>query len=328
MDARKRLILSIIVMFAVYWIGIVGFVWIDGVTIWEALHFTSISLTTVGYGEPDWISFSGQVWSLFVNTFGISTLLIAFASLQAVVIGGELRTIVGRRKLESKIRHLDQHVVICGYGRMGSLVYNELVAEGISCCVIDTNRQRLADLEKRGGLYILGTAESEDTLLEAGILRARTLVACLPDDAANVFVTLTARTMQKGLMIVARAEQPGSIGTLHAAGANRVISPQQIGAARMANIITHPNIVDFFEVAARGVELEMDEYLVKAGSRLEGKTLKDSAFRQLADAIVVAIKRADGAALYNPSADVQLRARDTLIIIGKAGVSLRLGQLA
>jgi voltage-gated potassium channel len=324
MDARLRLIISVLILVLVYVVGVLGFVWIDDASAWEALHFTSISLTTVGYGEPEWITFGGRVWSVFVITFGISAVLIASASLQAVVIGGDLRAIVGRRKLETKIRKLHQHTIICGYGRMGAMVHEELSRAGIETCVIDSDHDCLVELEEKGGLFVQGQAEDENILIDAGIMRAKTLVACLSQDAVNVFVTLTARSMQRGLQIVARAEQPTSITKLRAAGADRVISPQQIGAIRMVNIIRHPHIVDFFEVAERGVDLEMDEYVVSQTSDLVGKTLKDSDFRKLADAIVVAIKRSDGSAIYNPEANVELRSGDTMILIGRAGVSDRI----
>jgi voltage-gated potassium channel len=218
-------------------------------------------------------------------------------------------------------------VIVCGYGRMGQLVADQLQADDRGVVIIDNNPDRLAAMEEAGLPAVGGDAAEEATLLEAGIARARCLVATLPRDSDNVFVVLTAKGLRQDLFIIARAESTTTEGKLLRAGADRVVCPQVIGAHRISSLITRPSVVDFVDVAAQGVELEIDEYKVGDDSPLAGKSLRDSALRQKVDAIVVAITRADGRTIFSPSADEVVHTGDTLILIGRLHTSGRLSQL-
>ncbi len=164
-------------------------------------------------------------------------------------------------------------------------------------------------------------------MLEAGITRAKTLVATLPRDSDNVYVALTARGLREDLFVIARAESTATEGKLLRAGADRVVCPQVIGAYRISSLVTRPNVVDFVDVAAKGIEFEIDEYCIGADSVLVGKSLRDSTLRQKVDAIVVAIKRVDGQTAFNPSPEEVVQVGDTLILIGRLNTSSRLAQL-
>jgi voltage-gated potassium channel len=324
MTARRKLVTSLFVVVTVFWVGVFGYMILEKASLGEAIYLTANILSTVGLREPEWVHEPARAWTIVIMTIGIGAVLTAFASLQAMVIGGEVRRVFGRRKLQNRINQLRGHIVICGHGRMGSLVATELHQKNIPIVVVDNDAQQTAGLDDAGVLYVLGPAEEEETLLQAGILHARGIVTCLKEDAHNVFVTLTARSLRSDLVIVARAEQPASQSKLLRAGANRVICPQVIGATRITGVLTRPNVVDFVEVTARGVELEMDEHTIAADSPLHGKRLRDSGLRQAVDAMVVAIRRGDGTTIYNPSPDVELLEKDTLILIGRAGASTRL----
>jgi voltage-gated potassium channel len=229
--------------------------------------------------------------------------------------------------LESRIKTLDNHVIVCGFGRMGQMVVQHLRDTKVQVVVIEVDNVRTRKLDEMGLLYLVGDATDEDVLHRAGIERARALVAVLPGDADNVFVTLTARELRSDLHIVARAEQFTAMPKLRRAGATRVISPQAIGAERIANIITRPHVVDFVEVAAKGVDLELDEFVVGQDSPLAGKSLRDADIRKAADVMVVAIKRADGSTRFSPGADVIIQPQDTLIMIGPSGASGKLEEM-
>ena len=179
-------------------------------------------------------------------------------------------------------------------------------------------------LQRKGLPYILGDATEEDVLRQAGLEGAGSLVASLPHDTDNVFITLSVRSIRPKMTIVARAEHPATEAKLLRAGASRVICAQAMGAIRIANVITRPNIVDFVEVANKGVGLEMHEYDVRPESRINGMQLRDTLLRQTTGATLVAIKRADGETLFNPEPDTELKTGDTLILVGPAGVSGRL----
>jgi len=284
------------------------------------------TISTVGYGEIPKRTWSMELWSIVIIMFGVTTAAMAISSMTGLIVEGEIGRLIGSRKLESRIKKLNNQVIVCGFGRMGELLVKRLIERNIPVVVIEQDHKRLQDVEELGQLYIAGDATEETALEKAGIQQARSLVAALTSDADNVFVTLTARQMNAELFIVARAEQFSAESKLKRAGANRVMSPQTIGAQRIANILTRPHIVDFVDVAAKGVELEMDEFVVTEDSWLAGKSLRESNIRHVAEVMVIAIVHADGSHCFNPGADELVRPNDTLITIGSAGATSRLAK--
>jgi voltage-gated potassium channel len=326
-NARQTLILSLLVLVAVFLAGTVGYMALSGASAGDAAFMTLITLSTVGYGEAVPLDQAGRIWTAAVIVFGIAVVSVAFTSLVTLFVGGEIRAVLGRRRVQSRIDQLSGHVILCGFGRMGAMAAGKLKTRGTEVVVVESRKRALPELEAAGVLHVIGDATEEVTLQAAGLARATSLVSTLPTDADNVFVTLTARGLRPELHIVARAEQPSTEVKLRRAGADRVICPQVIGATRVADILTRPNVVDFFEVAARGVELEMDEYRVESGSVLQGRTLRDAALRQQTGAMVVAIKRADGTSVLQPGPEEVIQQGDLLILIGRAGTSGRLDEL-
>lgn len=327
MSGRLRLILSLLGLLAVLAIGTAGYVLLAGASLTEAAYMTVITVSTVGYGEVIPLNEAGRAWTAVVIVFGIGVVSVAFSSLITLFLGGEIRAVLGRHRVQVKIEHLEGHVVVCGFGRMGALAAQRLRGSGTQVVVVERHKAARSDLESVGLLYVIGDATEEETLRAAGLMRAGTLIAVLTGDAENVFVTLTARGMRPDLQIVARAEQPSTEVKLRRAGANRVICPQVIGAARIFNTVTRPNVVDFFDVAAEGVELEMHEYRVGARSPLRSTCLRDSELRQRVGAMVVAIKRPDGTSVFHPDPDLVIREGDLLILIGRAGTATRMEAL-
>jgi voltage-gated potassium channel len=317
MDARKRLSLSILVLILVLLIGAAGFHAL-GLGLLDALYMSVVFLTTTGARDVSRMGNRAEIWSILVIVFGATAAAVAFSNLLAVVAGGELRKIIGRRKLETKIQNMRNHHIICGYGRMGSLVCEELKARGVHFVVVDNDESKTTLLEEQGLLYILGDATEEQILTQAGIHKARGLVSVVGTDADNVYVTLTARGLNSELQIVALARGKGTETKLLRAGANRVESPHKIGALRMTNLLLRPAIVDFADVATRGVEFEIKEIEIPPDSPLAGKHLKESRLRERENVMVVAIKRKDGATLFSPNAETELKPGDTLITIGQS----------
>ena len=229
--------------------------------------------------------------------------------------------------MQQKIDQLRDHVILCGFGRMGTITARMLTEKGADVVVVEFNESVRAELDAAGMLYVLGDATEEETLIAVGLQRARALVSALAGDADNVYVTLTARGLSPTLHIVSRAEQPTTEAKLRRAGADRVICPQVIGATRVADILMRPHVVDFFEVAARGVDLELDEYTIGSDSVLKDVKLRDSGLRQKTGAMVVVVKRSDGTSVFQPGPDEVLREGDQLILVGRAGTSARLDSL-
>jgi voltage-gated potassium channel len=286
-----------------------------------------VTLTTVGYGDVVPQGGLGRIWTALMILLGVSTAAICLSFLQAFVVSGDLRRLMGRRKLLNKIGQLGGHIIVCGYGRMGRLIANSLRERGQTVVVVESNPQGTSAMEEQGLLYVLGDATEEQTLRQAGIMQAKGLVAVLPNDAENVYVTLTSRDLRPNLKIIARAQEPGSEHQLRRAGANRVVSPQATGARMICNMIVRPHVVDFFEVAAKGVDLEMDEVVINEDSPICGQNLREANLRQVAGVMVVAIKRPDQTAVFSPGAEEVIRCGDTLILIGPAGSSAKLGSM-
>jgi voltage-gated potassium channel len=224
---------------------------------------------------------------------------------------------LGKRKLIKHIKRLKNHYIICGFGRIGEIIARQLKGRGLSLVVIDKNPEQISRLEESGYYFITGDATRDEVLLEAGIERAKGLVAVVASDADNVYIVLTARSLNPNLFIVARGEEPGAEQKLVRAGANKVESPYHMGGQKMAHTILHPTVVTFMELAMKeGVDWSMEEIAVGQTSPLLGVPLKDSGIRQKLDLILVAIKRASGEMLFNPSHDTPILAGDTLIALG------------
>ena len=230
--------------------------------------------------------------------------------------------------MQKRINMLKNHIIVCGYSQMSKIMVSQLIKQKRSdLVVIEVDQDKIAELEKEGMLFVKGDASEESTLIESGITRASTLVALLPTDSENVFVSLTARELNPDLFIITRAKSVTTEAKLIRAGANRVVCPQIIGAHRVSQLITKPGVVDFVDVAATGVEFEISEYHVTSESSLSGKTLMESGLRQKADAMVVAIHKSEGGTVFNPKADVVVQEGDTLILIGRLHTSDRMAEL-
>jgi voltage-gated potassium channel len=298
-------------------IGSLGFVWLEGWDFFDALYMTVTTLSTVGYGEVHPLTHIGRLYNMVLILSGMGVMLYIVGSLARVLIEGEIRSALGKRKLIKHIRRLKNHYIICGFGRIGEIIARHLKERGMSMVVVDKESELSTRLEELGYYFIAGDATRDEVLLEAGIERAKGLVAVVSSDADNVYIVLTARSLNPQLFIVARGEEPGSEQKLLRAGANKVESPYHMGGQKMANIILHPTVVTFMELAMKeGVEWSMEEIAVGQTSALLGVPLSDSGIRQKLDLILVAIKRADGEMLFNPSHDTTILAGDTLIALG------------
>ena len=324
MTSRKRLAVSLVILSSVFWIGVIGYMVIGGLagadaSLLDAVYMVAITLSTVGLTEVFPRTPAVQVWTVVIVFFGVTSAAVAIGSLTGLIVEGEIGRLIGSRKLESRIKHLNNHVIICGFGRMGKLLVQRLIERGVPLVVVERDPQKCRRIEQLGQLYLVGDATEEDTLHRAGIGRAKHLVALLTSDGDNVFVTLTARQMRPELHIVARAEQLSSEAKILRAGADRVISTQAIGAERIANVLTRPQLVDLVDVASKSVELEVDEFVVSNDSPIAGKSLRESNIRQAADVMVVAIRGEDGSTRFNPGANEIVQPNDTLITIGPTG---------
>jgi voltage-gated potassium channel len=313
-----NIIRALILLGLVLLIGTAGYAVIEGWKILDAIYMTVITITTVGYGEVRAVSPTGRVFTIALICMGMGIIAYTLGMVAQVMVELQVRSIFGRKKLGLKIKSIKNHYILCGYGRIGRIISHELKASRIPLLVIDSNPDSKQGLEQQDIPYIIDDATSEDVLIEAGIERAKGLISVVLSDADNLFITMTARGLNPGLFILARAEEEKSHKKLLRAGANRVVLPYLIGGQKMAHTITKPAVTDFLELTIhdKDIELEMGELLVKDRSRLKGVTLADSGIRQEMNVIILAIRKDDGEMAFNPSSETRIETGDTLIALG------------
>jgi len=258
-------------------IGTAGYTTIEGWSFIDAAYMTIVTLSTVGFGETHPLSPTGRVFTVVLIMGGASLAAYAFSKLGEFISTGELRAHLEQRRHSRILKTLKDHVVVCGYGRVGRHVVHELIAEGVSFVVVDKDLAAVEHVRHNGHLALLGNAANDDVLHEAGIERAIGLVAAVNSDAENVFIVLSARGLKPSLSIVARANFEDSESKLRRAGADRVIDPYRISGRRMVTMMLRPEVADFLdEIAhASGIELLIDQVHLVATSPLVGKTVGD-----------------------------------------------------
>lgn len=309
--------------------GTAGYMLIEGWDFHDSLFMTITTVATVGYGEVHPLSRAGELFSMALILVGVGSVLYFLTMITQWVVEGKLRQVMGRRSLERKIRSLKDHYIICGYGRIGAQVADMLAEKNVGMVVIDTSEDATRRLEAAGIHYVLGSATEDESLLAAGIDRARGLVATVSSDADNVYIVLTAKGMRPDLFIIARATEPGSERKLKRAGADKVVSPYFIGARRIAQTVLRPSVADFIDLTFHGSDLalQMEELVVGQENELVGVSLKESGLRQKLDLIILAIKKADDRMIFNPPADTVIDRGDTLIALGPHESMLKLGRM-
>jgi voltage-gated potassium channel len=314
----RNIIRALIMLGLVLLLGTMGYAIIEGWQILDAIYMTVITITTVGFGEVRAVSPAGRVFTIALICMGMGIIAYTLGMVAQVMVEFQVRSILGRRKLGIKIKSIKNHYILCGYGRIGRIISQELKASRIPLLVIDSNPDAKQGLEQQDIPYIIDDATSEDVLIEAGIERAKGLISVVLSDADNLFITMTARGLNPELFILSRADEEQTHKKLLRAGANRVVLPYLIGGQKMAQTITKPAVTDFLEltVSDKNIELELGEVLVKDRSRLKGVTLADSGIRQEMNVIIVAIRKEDGKMAFNPSSGTRIEIGDTLIALG------------
>jgi voltage-gated potassium channel len=303
---------------------------VEGWGFFDALYMSVITLTTVGYLEVHPLSAGGRVFTMGYLLAGVFTMFYAATEIVRAVVSGEVRGDLGRRRMERMLEKLHEHVIVCGYGRMGHLVCAEFSARKRPFVIIERHGELLADFALPHGVPLPGDATSDEVLRRAGVERARSLVTVAASDADNLFITMSARLLNDRLHIVARADGEEAERKLLRAGATRVVSPYLIGGQRVAQAVLRPTVLDFLELATRRdyLELEIEEVAVAAGSALAGAPVRDSRIRSELGIILVAIKSRDGKMMFNPPPDTVLNPGDVLVALGHADQLFRLQALA
>jgi voltage-gated potassium channel len=283
----------------------------------DSLFMVLTSITTVGYEEVHPLDTVGRVFTMTVIVGGVGTMLYTLGIFGELLVDGRLGRYARMRGMERRIADLKDHFIVCGYGRMGTRVTQEFRQLETPFVVVESNAESLERLRGADLLYVEGDATSDESLLKAGILRAKGLVTAVDSDERNVFITLTARALNPALFIVARSSFQDSVEKLRRAGANQVVSPYLMGAHRMAAMAVRPVAVDVLDTVLNGenIDLVVEELLVPSASRLLGRSLADSGMRE-AGANILAIRKRSGQLRINPPDSQVLESDDLLVAIG------------
>ncbi len=325
---RRILILSVLII-ATVTVGVVGYMSLEGWHFLDALYMAVITLATVGFAEVHPLSPQGRIFTILLITLGVGTFAYGAVSLSRLLIEGEFRRVFEERRWRREMDKLRNHIIVCGFGRLGERVSEELQGEGVPFVIIENDPSRVALIRKKGYLFLQADSSEEEVLEQVGIKEARILIAVLGSDAANFFVTFTARELNPKIHIVARVEDPQATRKLYKAGANRVISPYDVGASMLVHAALKPTVTEFIELATRlgPVTLILEEMVIEKGSPLDGVPLKDSKIREDTGAIVVAVRKGKDATILRPDPHIKLERGDLLVVLGNKEDIEKLGDL-
>jgi voltage-gated potassium channel len=299
--------------------GTLGFIWIEHYSVFDAFYMTLITISTVGYAEVHPLSFWGRVFNSFLIFFGVTIMLLAVGGMTQVIIELELTQYFGKRRTRKMIDKLQDHIIVCGFGRVGRGAARELQRAGVPFMIVDKSEDRVEWAMRDGMLGVLADATDDETLQHAGIMRARGLIATLQSDADNLFVILSAKSLKPELQVSARVNSEQSEKKMRLAGADHVFAPYDMTGNRMAQVMLKPHVFQFIDFTTKGMGLDVgiEQFSVPANSELASRSLLDTGIRRDLGVIVLAIRKSDGSMHFNPPAEAAIEAGDFLIAMGE-----------
>ena len=317
MNKRKRFILIALAIMAIIIIGTAGYMIIEGWSFSDAFFMAVITLSTVGFSEVHPLSEGGRYFTIFLILGGTGTMLYAATAIVQYLLEGNLENILGRRHMKTEIAKLKGHTILCGYGKVGKEVAHVFKDEKTPFVVIESEEKACAKANADGFLCLNMNAANDEALKEAGIMNAKSLVAALGSDADNLYVTLSAKSLNPDIFVVARIDAEESEAKLKRAGADRTMSPYGIGGRRLAMMTLKPLVVDFIDTTMdrQGHEFTLEDVNIMKGSSMDGISVKES-LRRINGAYILAIKKKNGHLIANPPTETILEAGDELVLMG------------
>jgi voltage-gated potassium channel len=303
-------------LISVFLLGTVGFKLLLDLGFIDAIYYTVITLATVGYEAPPNLTDTGKLFVAFLVILGIGTAGYAVSQVTRYFVVDRLLSALGKRR-DTRVDKMEKHWIVCGLGRVGMEVMQHLLRDDIPCMALEIAERKVASARERGWIVQQGDARDEEVLESAGVKRATGLITTLTDDSDNVYVIITARSLNPDLRVIARASDRKSMGVFYKAGAEKVINPVMAGAAAIAWASVKPAVANFLEIVniSRDLDITFDSVPLHPDSKIVGQTLAESPIRSRYNAMVIAIKRASGQYIYNPGGSLVLERGDELILI-------------
>jgi voltage-gated potassium channel len=315
----RRFLYILLAIAATLSIGTVGFTVVDGYPPFDAFYMTLTTMTTVGYGEIHPLSHAGRVFNSFLIFFGVTTIFIAIGAMTQTIIEREFGEAIGKRRNKRMIDNLKDHYIICGYGRVGRGAASELQHAGVPFVVVDISPDRVELAMLAGMLAVVADSTRDETLRQVGIDRARGLVAALATDADNLFVLLSAKGLNPAIYVAARAAEEGAEAKMRRAGADAVFAPYSITGHRLAQSLLRPHVVQFLDFTTKdiGMDIAIEQVRVSERSEMVSRSIREMQIGRDVGVIVMAIRKADGRMMFNPTADTTVAGGDHLIVMGR-----------
>ncbi|MFN8673278.1 MAG: NAD-binding protein [Candidatus Sericytochromatia bacterium] len=315
----RKLLIFLSLFLVILFVSINGYMQIEGWDFFDSLYMTIITLATIGYGETHQLSFWGRLHTMFVIITGVGFFSTMVIYLSSLLVENDFRNYLVLRAKMKKINKLENHYIVCGYGRIGREVCLELRSRKIeNIVIIDRSPTILKEAQENGFLVFEGDATEDETLLAVGIKNANSIICALTDDALNVFITLSSRVLNPNIKIISRTDHEESVEKLKRAGADIVVAPYIIGGKRIASAITHPLVLDFLDTILHDHEydLNIEEIKIKSKSSLDGVSISTSNIRSKSGAVIIAVKKTDGTFISNPIPEYILNANEILLALG------------
>lgn len=318
-ESKQKLIKAVLLLVALTAFGTIGLVLLEGLNPFDALWLTVISISTTGYGDVVPQTVTGRSFLMLILVAGLVVVAYSLGTIINILVERQLSDLKGNGKMSKAIEQLNRHIIVCGAGRVGGNVADILRAEKTPYVVIEINEDLVEQMRRDGHWVLHGDATKDELLHQAGITRARGIICGLSNDAYNVFVVLTARALNPGLTIVSRAVQPESVAKLRHAGADKIISPDQIGGYRMAMAILKPAAIELMDTmfAPHNLEIQLEEVRITEKSPMANRPVGDFFGREICDVVLVAIIRDSGAKM-NPCGEEIIHPGDVLVLIGSS----------
>ena len=317
---RRRLILVAAALSVTFIVGTLGFVLIEDYPPFDAFYMTLITVLTVGYAEIHPLGFAGRVFNSILLLFGVTVILLATGFLVQTLIELELNQFFGKRRNKNMIDKLHDHFIVCGYGRVGRGATAELIAAKAQFVIVDNNEDRVERAMQAGLLAVVADASRDETLRDVGITRAKGLIATLGTDADNLFLTMTAKTLNPMLQLSARVGEESAETKMRRAGANFVFAPYVSTGHRMAQALLKPHVLQFLDYTTQERdpnEAGIEQIRIEPGSQYTHKTIGDIVAQKSEQVVLLAVRRSSGKMVYNPPATLELAGGDYLIVMGE-----------